>query len=792
MVEEVKIAIVGAGPAGLSAAARAARTETSHVLLDRSPHIADTIHRYQRGKYVMATPETLPLRADLSFEASRRETVLKRWWDESQKHGINIELESDVTGIAGERGAFDVDLRDGRRYRAEAVVLAIGLQGNINKLPVPGADRYLVQYHLDDPDDYRNERIIVLGAGDAGVENALALAPHNDVTIINRDTEFARCKTGNLNLISASIERGDLKCLYRTSPVEVTETGLRIQTEEGDGFLPCERIIARLGASPPRKFVEACGVEFPSAERHALPEVSETYESNVPGLYIIGALGGFPLIKQAMNHGFEVVETINGRSVKPADDPILEEIFAPLRPMSVTEALQAIKSRLAVFSDVNTLKLRELMLASRVCHLNPGDLVFRVNDYTNTFFSIYSGSVLVGDSEVELKQGDFFGEMGLISGRRRSATITAGPEGCVLVETPRREMLTLIKSQPEVKRALDSKAIVRQIRTHLAPEARDEDLRDVLASATLRSFRRGDVLFQQGEAGDAMYLIRRGSVTVARDIGGSETVLAYVPAGNYVGEMALLSDAPRNATVRAAIATEAIRIEAEPFKRFLEATPALRRRLEKTYRDRLVESERMLARPQAGSIIQFLVDQGVGEASDVLLIDDSLCIGCDNCEKACAETHNGISRLNRAAGPTFATVHVPTSCRHCEHPHCMADCPPDAIHRAPDGEVFIDDSCIGCGNCVTNCPYDVIRMAAPPDKRPNLLTWLLFGHGPAPGEAREGEGGETGRKVAVKCDMCVGLGHGPACVSACPTGAAIRVSPEEFLTLASLGRRSGA
>jgi Fe-S-cluster-containing dehydrogenase component len=73
----------------------------------------------------------------------------------------------------------------------------------------------------------------------------------------------------------------------------------------------------------------------------------------------------------------------------------------------------------------------------------------------------------------------------------------------------------------------------------------------------------------------------------------------------------------------------------------------------------------------------------VGEATDVLLIDEKLCVGCDNCEKACADSHDGLSRLNREAGKTFAHLHVPTSCRHCEHPHCMADCPPNAIHRGP-------------------------------------------------------------------------------------------------------------
>ena len=129
----------------------------------------------------------------------------------------------------------------------------------------------------------------------------------------------------------------------------------------------------------------------------------------------------------------------------------------------------------------------------------------------------------------------------------------------------------------------------------------------------------------------------------------------------------------------------------------------------------------------------------------------------------------------------------------------MADCPPNAIHRGPDGEVFIDDTCIGCGNCQRNCPYGVIRMEMVPPKKPNLLSWLFFGRGPGPGEPSykwskanlpltgdEKKDAELTKKRAIKCDMCSGIPGGPACVRACPTGAAIRVKPEEFLTVARL------
>ena len=168
----------------------------------------------------------------------------------------------------------------------------------------------------------------------------------------------------------------------------------------------------------------------------------------------------------------------------------------------------------------------------------------------------------------------------------------------------------------------------------------------------------------------------------------------------------------------------------------------------------------------------------VYKRQDVLLIDESLCVRCNHCELACAETHGGATRLDRDAGPIFANIRVPTSCRHCEHPHCMKDCPPDAIHRAPHGEVYIDDSCIGCGNCQQNCPYDVIQMAVIQDQPERSLWQMLLGIQPKALPVVDSA------KVAVKCDMCKDIAEGPVCVRACPVGAALRVNPEQLLSYA--------
>ena len=809
--DKLKIAIVGAGPGGLSSAARAAELGVSHVLLEQSPAHANTIQKYQKGKHVMAEPNVLPLRSPLDFQAGTREAILAEWERGLAKHSVNIRYGAEVVAISGQRPDFTLKLKNGEQLQAETVVFAIGMQGNPRRLGIPGEDLPCVQNTLDDPAEFTGETIVVVGAGDAAIENAVALAKQNTVYILNRSAEFARVKEGNLNLILKSIEEGKVGCFYNAACVSLTATpdgekpySLVLNTEQGEAVVPCNRIVARIGAIPPRKFVESCGIKFPSPDPAALPVLSERYESSVPGMYVIGALAGYPLIKQAMNQGYEVTETILGREVEPADEPLLAEKFSrlPYRK-SVGQTLALMQQRIPLFTEVNALVFRELMLGSKVHTPAAGEAIFRKNDYTNSFYTIVDGSVeieLVAESgesrRIPLGTGQFFGEMSLLSGRRRSGTVYAGKD-CVLIESPRRDILKLMNSDDSVRKVVDRLFIARAIQTGFAPGTPFAELEPVAARAELKRYRKGETLFAEGEEADRLLLIRSGSVSISRRVGEHEVVISYVAAGNYVGEMGLLGKTRRNATVRATVPTEVVSLDAEAFGELLQRNPGLRGEVESTMQKRFASNSRMQGSSESGDMISFLIKQGLGEATDLLLIDETLCVGCDNCETACAETHGGTSRLDRAAGPTFANVHVPTSCRHCEDPHCMRECPPDAIRRAPNGEVYIQDNCIGCGNCERNCPYGVIHMAYAPEPKPGLASWLLFGAGPGPGDVHakghvDGhahghahDGKPKAPKKAVKCDMCKDQSGGPACVRACPTGAALRVSPEAFVEFIS-------
>ncbi len=784
----------------------------THVLIEKTDHLSDTIFKYQKGKHVMATPSNLVLRSDLDFDAGKRELILETWDEQIASGKVNVRLNSEVTAITGETGEFVIEMKGGDTIHAEAVVMAIGTQGNPNKLRCPGADLPLIQYQLDDPGEYFDEHITVIGSGDAGIENALGLAAdpkqNNIVSILNRGSDFARAKSANVKLLEEAEAAGRIFVRRETSPAEVRPGELVLETRDGQETIPCDRIIARTGSQPPRGFVEACGIDFTSEDRGAFPKHSPSFETTQQGIHVIGALAGYPLIKHCMNQGYDVVEFLNGNlDLKPADEPILAEKFYALPGVrTVDQWLETFRSNVVILQELSPLQMRELMLDSTVAGYDAGDVIFERNDPGSSMFGIAEGSVLVEVNPddpsitVPIEEGSIFGEVGLISGRRRGSTVRAA-EPTVVMELSRTAALKLMATAPSAARAVNAISIERQLLQMFGSGLTKADVAELVAAAELVNVRAGQTVVEEGAEDKDVYVIRRGSMIVEKAIGGAPVFLSYLPAGTYFGEMAVVDGSARTATVKAAIKSEVVRFPGEAFVALLDRKPALREKAMAEMASRREVNSFIESRKDSfGSAVdmysetaRFLIDNGIGEATDVLLIDEKLCVGCDNCEKACADSHDGLSRLDREAGRTYAHLHVPTSCRHCEHPHCMADCPPNAIKRGPDGEVFIDDTCIGCGNCQRNCPYGVIRMDAKPPKKPSLLSWLMFGSGPGPGEASYSWRKKTAEKrgievakTAIKCDMCSGIDGGPACVRACPTGAAIRVTPEKFLTFTKL------
>ncbi len=250
---------------------------------------------------------------------------------------------------------------------------------------------------------------------------------------------------------------------------------------------------------------------------------------------------------------------------------------------------------------------------------------------------------------------------------------------------------------------------------------------------------------------------------------GGEIVLAYLSRGQYFGEIALLMGGVRTATCTALDHVELVRIRREDFEKLIGRFPAIRTALEEEARRR-GEASRLLSRRMAELPLDDFLEQGLMNAQNVLLIDLERCTRCDECVKACAAAHEGVTRLIRE-GRRYDKYLVATSCRQCTDPVCMIGCPVGSIRRRESLEIIIEDWCIGCGQCAAQCPYGNINMHRFTVVRPDP-------------SGRTTVSLPVIERKAVTCDLCAPLRE-PSCVYACPHQAAFRVNPREFF----FGRR---
>jgi CRP-like cAMP-binding protein/Fe-S-cluster-containing hydrogenase component 2 len=366
----------------------------------------------------------------------------------------------------------------------------------------------------------------------------------------------------------------------------------------------------------------------------------------------------------------------------------------------------------------------------------------------------------------ELAAGDLFGEMTCMSFHPRSATVRAKTE--VVVLEMLRNVLDILQKNKTFRSELDRKYRQRALETHIRsvpvfatmPPDFIAYLRD---RVELIRFSPGEVVVRQGDAADAFYLVRMGFVKVSERHPGGDVVLTYLGRGSYFGEMGLLGGGVRTATCTALDHVDVVRIAGEDFHLMLSKFPDIREGLEIVARERADMNRSRIAATETVPIGEFL-NQGLMEAQSLLLLDLEKCTRCDQCVKACADAHDGVTRLVRE-GLRFDKYLVATSCRSCRDPLCMVGCPVGAIRRRGSMEIIIEDWCVGCGLCVRNCPYGNL----------NLHPFAVQVADPAaPSRMIAGT-----KQKATGCDLCMEHEE-PSCVYACPHDAAHRVEPLAF------------
>jgi len=367
----------------------------------------------------------------------------------------------------------------------------------------------------------------------------------------------------------------------------------------------------------------------------------------------------------------------------------------------------------------------------------------------------------------ELHAGDLFGEMTCMNRYPRSATVRA-TSACVMLEML-KNVLEIVQRNKTLRAQIEDNYRRRALDDHLRTvpmfAGLSQDFIDGLRSKVeLVRYSKGEVICRQNDPADAFYLVRIGFVKVTESHPGGELVLAYLGRGNYFGEIGLLRDGRRTATVTALDHVELVRIGGDDFQEMVQRFPEIRNSLETVAQERLEQNRAKVASASTVPLENFLA-QGLMEAQSLLVIDLEKCTRCDNCVRACADAHDGITRLIRE-GLRFDKYLVATSCRQCRDPLCMIGCPVGSIRRQASLEVIIEDWCIGCGLCAKNCPYGNI----------NLHPIEVLEQDPA---APSRQAAVVKRK-ATSCDLCRDHEE-PSCVYACPHDAAHRVDPATLI-----------
>lgn len=449
----------------------------------------------------------------------------------------------------------------------------------------------------------------------------------------------------------------------------------------------------------------------------------------------------------------------------------------------------------------------------RLLAFEPGETIIRQGDWGGNTFYVgvdHELNVFVRTQSTEeiqvasIAPGTQFGEMSLLAGVPRAATVRSAQQTGARVLEIQRPALRLLRKIPFFRDSLDlvyrnhGKLAAFQ-RMNIPSSVSDDMLRpENFGLSRFQVFTRNHVIAVQGSPVENLYVLKEGWLrrTTAdgrRDYLGRGYCLGLVegnPPETWPWTVTLLSR-----TELLAIPLDNLRYVPGLRDSILHELRAFEPPLMAVGADPEPETRAQIVASQARLITTGLVD-----TTNTLVMDMKLCVRCGRCSMACNEMH-GQSRLTRHgiaverfASPKVAVRQmalVPMVCLHCQDPECLTGCPTGAIGRFADGQVDINSkTCIGCGDCAVNCPYNAISMVQRSPKPPAVLTrrqrlteLVQITPAPLPEPVEPSDD-----MVAVKCNLCRGTTLNPpgsttpaySCEENCPTGALARVSPRDY------------
>lgn len=409
--------------------------------------------------------------------------------------------------------------------------------------------------------------------------------------------------------------------------------------------------------------------------------------------------------------------------------------------------------------------------AGHVRRLGPGEPLFVRGDDADDLFVVLRGRVRVETDAGILRiaeSGHTLGEEAMLGlPRRASARADTDAEVFGVTASLLQRAWTRVGGRPAAaaeRRRLERAVIADLLRGRL-PDLDGWALEVLLDGARLATVEADGVLARAGDPAPSAAFVLDGVVHV-RSAGRRDVERVRI-GSDALGVEAALAGEPWSHDLVAAGACRVAWIRAEALRAGLGPAAA---GLGASSQGRSERRAAILAGMQVGPRPVPVDVHRLARARSLLVIDQDACVRCGQCTRACASSHvDGVARMRRTGPRLLARLGVPAApaspwllaqaCQHCSSPACLPDCPTAAITRGPHGVVTIDPAlCTGCGACAKACPWDAVEMGARP-----------------PGTPAPPASGAPFETVAVKCDLCVGSGRGPACAQACPTEALVRV-----------------
>ncbi len=305
--------IIGAGPAGLSAAEIAEREGLNYLVIEKGT-IANTIRQYPVGRTMFSTPNEVEMR-----EGTLKHVGEKPTREELLSHYIHFVLDNDLRVNTGEKvDSVSGDVENGfvvrtdcNEYRARRVLFAIGAMDNPRHLNVPGEELPKVHHRFVDPYPYVRREALVVGGGNSAAEAALFLSEEGARTTLaiwredweNRDPKAGAMKHWVRTPLEAEIKAGRLRVILYKRIDEIREKDVTLTTEAGESMTVSNDVVFVLtGSDADLTVLKELGVKTEPGKLTEVPVYdSGTFETNVRGVYVAGHFTHARHIKAAID-----------------------------------------------------------------------------------------------------------------------------------------------------------------------------------------------------------------------------------------------------------------------------------------------------------------------------------------------------------------------------------------------------------------------------------------------------------------------------------------------------------